>query len=159
VDWPLELDTHQVKVQHSVHINRPIGAVSSALATAPPGWLTNLIGPSPGVAGGALAGVGLRTKVSIELGEPETSGLWTEIPIAWQASYIRRMFPLMKGKIEIAPNEGRSTTLTVYGSYDPPPETVGAHLGTDLVRQVAESTVTELAESIAKRLDAMAGSY
>jgi hypothetical protein len=159
VDWRLELNTGHVIVQHSVHINRPIEAVSSSLANAPSGWLTNLVGPSPGVASGAIAGVGLRTKVSIELGDPVTSGMWTDIPIAWQASYIRRMFPLMKGKIEIAPNEGRSTTLTVYGSYDPPPETVGAHLGTDLIRQVAESTVAELAESIAKRLDAMASPY
>jgi hypothetical protein len=147
-----------VLFQHSVHINRPVEAVSSALAIAPRGWLPSLVGPDPGVAGEPIAGFGLRTKVSIELGDPVTSGPRTEIPITWQASYIRRLFPLMVGKIEVAPNEGRFTTLTVYGSYEPPPERVSAHLDEDLIG-VARATVKELAESIAKRLDAAAASY
>jgi hypothetical protein len=115
------------------------------------------MGPNPDVAGETIAGIGLRTKVSIELGDPVTSGIRTEIPITWQASYIRRLSPLMVGKIEVAPNEGRSTTLTVYGSYEPPPERVGAHLDEDLIG-VAKSTVKELAESIAERLDAAVAS-
>ena len=108
--------------------------------------------------GEAIAGIGLRTKVTIELGEPVTSGVWTEIPITWQASYIRRMFPLMVGKIEVAPNEGRSTTLTVYGSYEQPPERVGARLDEDLI-EVARATVKEVAESIAGHLEAAAAGY
>jgi hypothetical protein len=140
-------------IQHSVHIDRPIEAVSSALATAPPGWLPSLVGPAAGVEDEATAGMGLRTKVTIELGEPVTSGIWTEIPITWQATYFSRPFPLMSGKIEVAPNEGRSTTLTVYASYDSPPEHVGAHLSEDLIRRVARATVKEVAESIAGRLE------
>jgi hypothetical protein len=158
VDSLLALNTRGVVIQHSVHINRPVEAVSRALAMAPRGWLPSLVGPSPGVTGEAIAGIGLRTKVTIELGEPVTSGVWTEIPITWQASYIRRMFPLMVGKIEVAPNEGRSTTLTVYGSYEQPPERVGARLDEDLI-EVARATVKEVAESIAGRLDAAAESY
>ncbi|HXC79756.1 MAG TPA: SRPBCC family protein [Candidatus Acidoferrum sp.] len=146
-------------VQHSVHINRSIEAVRAALETAPEGWLPSLVGPSPSAAGESSADIGLRTKVSIELGAPTTTGLSTEIPITWQASYIGGPFPLMKGKIELAPNEGRSTTLTVYGSYDPPPERIGADLGESLIRQVAEANVKEVAESIARRLDAAAAAY
>jgi hypothetical protein len=97
--------------------------------------------------------MGVRTKVNIELGEPVTSGVWTVIPITWQAAYFSRPFPLMTGRIEVAPNEGRSTTLTVYGSYVPPPERVGAQLGEDLIGRVAKATVQEVAESIAKRLE------
>jgi hypothetical protein len=59
----------------------------------------------------------------------------------------------MSGKIEVAPNEGRSTTLTVYGSYDSPPERVGEHLSQDLIRRVARATVKEVAESIGRRLE------
>jgi hypothetical protein len=159
VDSLLELNTQPMLIQHSVHINRPIEAVSSALATAPPGWLPSLVGPSPGVAGEAIAEFGIRTKVSIELGEPVTSGMWTEIPITWQASSIKHLYPLMTGTIEVAPNEGRATTLTVYGSYDSPTERLGALLGEDLVRRVAEATVKEVAESIAKRLEEAAATY
>ena len=159
MDSIVELNTRQVLVQHSVHINRSIEAVSTALTNAPPGWLPSLVGPSPGVPDEAIFDIGLRTKVSIDLGEPVTSGMRTEIPINWQASYIRRLFPLMKGKIEVAPNEGRSSTLTVYGAYDSPPERIGAHLGEDAIHQVAQATVKELAESVAKRLDAAAAGY
>jgi hypothetical protein len=142
-----------VLIQHSVHIDRPIEAVSSALATAPPGWLPSLVGPGAGVDLEAMADMGVRTKVNIELGEPVTSGVWTVIPITWQAAYFSRPFPLMTGRIEVASNEGRSTTLTVYGSYVPPPERAGAQLGEDLIGRVAKATVQEVAESIAKRLE------
>jgi hypothetical protein len=153
VDSDPDRNTRVVLIQHSVHIDRPIEAVSLALATAPPGWLPSLVGPGAGVDVDAMAGMGLRTKVTIELGEPVTRGVWTEIPITWQAAYFSRPFPLMSGKIEVAPNEGRSTTLTVYGSYDSPPERVGEHLSQDLIRRVAKATVKEVAESIGRRLE------
>jgi hypothetical protein len=153
-----EINTHPVLVRHSVHIDRPIEAVSWALATALPGWLPGLIG-SHGGDGQAIPGMGLWAKVTVELGEPVTSRGWTEIPLTWQASHITMLFPLMVGKIEIAPNEGRLTTLTVYGSFESPPERVGSHLDEDLIRTVAQSNVEELAESIAQRLDAAAASY
>lgn len=146
-------------VQHSVHINRSIEAVRAALATAPAGWLPSLVGPSLSAAGESVADLGLRTKVSVELGPPMNSGMSLEIPITWQASYIGGPFPLMKGTIEVAPNEGRSTTLSVYGSYDPPTERIETYLGNTLIRQVAQANVEELAESIAKRLDAAAAAY
>lgn len=142
-----------------MHINRTIEAVRAALETAPAGWLPSLVGPSPSAAGESFADIGLRTKVSIEVGAPMISGMATEIPITWQAAYIGGPFPLMRGKIELAPNEGRSTTLTVFGSYEPPPERIGAYLGESLIRQVAKANVEELAESIARRLDAAAAAY
>jgi len=139
-----------------VHINRTVEAVRAVLATAPAGWLPSLVGPRPSAAGESFADIGLRTKVSIEVGAPMISGMSTEIPITWRASFIGGPFLLMKGKIEVAPNEGRSTTLTVFGSYDPPSERIGAYLGESLVLQAAEANVEELAESIAGRLDAAA---
>jgi hypothetical protein len=159
VDSSVELNTRPVRVQHSVHINRPIEAVRAALATAPAGWLASVASPGMSAAGESVADLGLRTKVSVELGAPMSSGMSIEIPITWQASYIGGPFPLMKGKIEVAPNEGFSTTLSVYGSYDPPPERVESYLGDSLTRSVAQANVEELAESIATRLAAAAAAY
>jgi len=107
----------------------------------------------------ALAALGVRKEVTIRLGEPVTSGWWTEVPITWQASYIGGPFPLMTGKLEVAPNEGPFTTLTVYGSYELAPEGVGPYLGEGLLRQVAQANVEEVAESIAWRLDSAAAAY
>jgi hypothetical protein len=153
VDSDPNRNTRIVLIQNSAHIDRPIEAVSSALATAPPGWLPSLVGPDAGGEFETTAGMGQRTKVTIELGDPVTSGVWTEIPITWQATYFSRPFPLMSGKIEVAPNEGRSTTLTVYGSYDAPPERAGEHLSEDVIRRVARAMVKQVAESIARRLE------
>lgn len=146
-------------VQHSIHIDRPVESVSAALAAAPSGWLSSLIGAAPSAAGQALAGLGVRKEVTIKLGEPVTSGWWTEVPITWQASYIKKMFPLMTGKIGMVPVAGGATTLTVCGSYEPPPKRIVGHLDEVLVHKVAEAIVKELAESIAERLDAAAATY
>lgn|SRR5487761_128406 len=148
-----------VLVQHSVHIDRPIQAVNAALAAAPSGWLPNLDGPAPRVASQALAGVGVREKVTVKLGQPVTSGWWTEVPITWQASYIERLFPLMTGKIGITPVAGGATTLTVCGSYEPPLRRLAGHLDEVLIYNVAAEIVIELAESVANRLDAAAATY
>jgi len=148
-----------VVVQHSIRIDRPVESVSAALAAAPTGWLPSLVGAAPGAAGKAIAALGVRKEVTIRLGEPVTSGWWTEVPITWQASYIQKMFPLMTGKIGIVPVAGRATTLTVCGAYEPPPKRIVGHLDEVLVYKVAEAIVKELAESVAERLDAVAATY
>jgi hypothetical protein len=45
------------------------------------------------------------------------------------------------------------TRLTVSGMYEPPLGRVGRQLDAAVMHKVAEATVQELAESIAKRLD------
>jgi hypothetical protein len=138
-------------VQHSIRVGRPIEEVSAALAAAPEGWLPSLVGPS--TAGNVIAGFGLRKKVTIKVGEPVTAGAWTEIPISWQASYIKKLFPLMTGSIQVDPIGDRATTLTVCGSYELPPGRLVEHLDDVLMHRVAEATVTELAKIVATRLE------
>ena len=60
----------------------------------------------------------------------------------------------MDGKVELAPVDAGVTRLTVSGMYEPPLGAVGKKLDEVLLRNVAQATVRELAESIAKRLDA-----
>ena len=59
----------------------------------------------------------------------------------------------MVGKVELAPVDGRVTRLTVSGMYQPPLGRIGEQLDDAIMHSVAEATVKELAESIAKRLD------
>jgi hypothetical protein len=138
--------------QHSIRIGRPIAEISAALAGAPDGWLPSLIGPSP--AGNVIAGFGLRKKVTIKVGKPVTAGPWTEIPVTWQASYIKKLFPLMTGSIQIEPIGDRATTLTVGGSYELSPGRLVEHLDDVLMQRVAEATVKELAEIVVTHLEA-----
>ena len=141
-------------VQHSVHIDRPIEAVSSALASGPRKWFPRLEGLRLAAVGSQEAGARIHTKVAVDVGEPVVTGGRTELPITWQAAYIQKLFPLMTGKVELAPFGAHITRLTVCGSYEPLVGSLGKQFDDALMRDVADATVKELAESIAKRLEA-----
>jgi len=136
-------------VQHSVHIDGPIDAVSRSLARAHDRWFPHLEGDESAVVGVSVAGIGFRKKVAVEVGEPIISGDWTEVPIRWQATSIQDLFPIMVGKVERAPVDVAVTRLTVCGMYQPPLRGLGKKLDDALMHRVAEATVKELAESIA----------
>ncbi|HEY8839832.1 MAG TPA: hypothetical protein VIO80_04150 [Candidatus Dormibacteraeota bacterium] len=142
-------------VQHSVHIGSPILAVSLALAKGSDEWFPHLEDPTLAAVGPRVAGIGIRKKVAVEFGEPVAAGSWTEVPISWKATSIHKLFPVMTGKIELAPVDGRNTRLTVSGMYEAPLGRLGKHLDDALMHTVAEGTVKDLAESIAERLDAL----
>jgi len=58
----------------------------------------------------------------------------------------------MNGRLEVAPVSKDETRLTVSGMYEPPLGRLGEELDKALMHNVAEGTVKELAESIAKKL-------
>jgi hypothetical protein len=148
-----EVDTLDVFVQHSVHIGLPIKAVRDALAAGPREWFPRFDGDSHAEVGPQVAGLGLRKKVAIEVGNPVTVGDSTEVPVTWQATFVQALFPVMTGKVELAPVDPRITRLTVSGMYEPPLGRLGKQLDEALMHRAAEATVKELAESIAKRLE------
>jgi hypothetical protein len=142
-----------VFVHHSIHIDRPILEVSVALARGSREWFPRLEEPSLAAVGPEFAGIGIRKKVAIEFGEPVASGSWTEVPISWKPTSAQKLFPVMTGKIELAPVDGGTTRLTVSGMYEAPLGRMGKHLDNALMHAVAEGTVKDIAGSIAKRLE------
>jgi hypothetical protein len=133
-------------VQHSVHIQRPVKDISAALLDSP----STLFPKSVGV---HIAGVPVRKRVDIKVGEPVKTSTWAVIPISWKATSIRKLFPVMNGKLEVAPSSKEETRLTVSGMYEPPLGRLGEQLDEALMHRVAEGTVRELAESLAKKLE------
>jgi hypothetical protein len=144
--------------KHSVHIAKPVLACTDALLSGPPKWFLDLGGKKTSKVGLHIAGIPVRKKVEVELGEPVKTATWTEIPLSWKATFPQKLFPMMTGKIELAPVDKNVTRLTVSGMYEPPLGRVGRQLDEALMHKVAEATVQELAESIAKRLDESAAS-
>lgn len=144
-------------VHHSVHVSSPIEVVSRSLASAHQTWFPRLGDDDNAAVGVRIAGVGFRKKVALEFGEPVTSGAWTEVPITWQATGIKELFPVMVGKVELAPVDVGVTRLTVCGMYQPPLGRLGKKLDDALLHRVAEATVKELAETIAVRLAVQIG--
>ncbi|HKW60373.1 MAG TPA: hypothetical protein VJR46_11545 [Candidatus Dormibacteraeota bacterium] len=132
-------------IQHTVHIRRPVGEVSEALLGSPSKWFPKSVGVH-------IAGVPVRKRVNVQFGEPVRTSTWAVIPISWNATSIQRFFPVMSGKVEVAPSSKDETRLTVSGMYEPPLGRLGEQLDEKLMHRVAEGTVRELAESIAQKL-------
>jgi len=68
------------------------------------------------------------------------------------------LFPVMVGKVELAPVDARTTKLTVCGMYEPPLGPLGRQLDNAFMHTVAEATISDLVQSIAERLDAAVSS-
>ncbi len=145
-------------VQHSVHVNRPIGECAAILAQSASSWFPGLDARSSASVGPKVAGIPVRKRVTVELGEPMKAGDWTNVPVAWKATGAKPLFPVMTGRIELVPVEKAVTRLSVSGMYEPPLGRLGQQLDEAVMHKVAEATVKDLAESIAKRLSGAAAS-
>jgi len=139
-------------IQHSVHINRPVKDCAAALAEAATSWFPRLKADKKTSVGMKVAGVPLRKGVTVEIGDPENAGDWTNVPLTWKATGLQALFPEMSGRVELVPVEKDVTRLTVSGMYEPPLGALGKQLDTALMHNVAEGTVKDLAEAIAKEL-------
>ena len=143
-------------IQHSVHVNRPIGECEAILAQSGSSWFPRLDAKSSASVGPRVAGIPVRKRVTVELGEPMKAGDWTNVPVTWKATGAQPLFPDMNGRIELIPVEKSVTRLNVSGMYEPPLGKLGRHLDEAVMHKVAEATVKDLAESIAKKLSGAA---
>ncbi len=139
-------------VQHTVHINRPVNECEAALAEAAPSWFPRLKANKKTSVGMKVSGVPLRKGVTVEIGKPMKAGDWTNVPLTWKATRLQALFPEMTGRVELVPVEKDVTRLTVSGMYEPPLGGLGRQLDETLMHNVAEGTVKDLAEAIAKEL-------
>jgi hypothetical protein len=140
-------------VQHSVHLNHPVKACQDAIAAGRDTWLPTSGEKHVSSVGIHVAGVPVRKRVVLEVGEPVNTAAWTVIPLSWRATFPQQLFPEMTGKIELAPTDKDVTRLTVSGMYQPPLGRIGEQIDEAVMHNVAEGTVKELAESIAHRLE------
>jgi hypothetical protein len=141
-------------VRHSVHIDQPIAACTEALMSGPRKWFPRLSGKDVGSVSVHIGGVPVRKRVVVTLGEPVKTATWTVIPLDWKATFPEHLFPKMTGRIELAPVDANVSRLTVSGMYEPPLGKLGKQLNETVMQGVADATVKDLAEAIAKRLAA-----
>lgn len=141
-------------VRHSVHIDHPVAACTEALISGPRKWFPRLSGKNVGSVGVHIAGVPVRKRVAVRVGEPVRTATWTVIPLDWKATFPEQLFPSMTGRIELAPVDKNVSRLTVSGMYEPPLGKLGKQLEETVMQGIADATVKELAEAIAKRIDA-----
>jgi hypothetical protein len=143
-------------VRHSVHVDQPFDRCAEAMQRSPREWFPRLATEAIASVGPNVAGVPIRKRVKVDIGEPVGAGSWLEVPVSWRPTSAGRFFPDMRGKVELAPVDASRTRLTVSCTYEPPLGEVGAGLDETVMHRVAEATMKELAESIAARLDKLA---
>jgi hypothetical protein len=94
-----------------------------------------------------IAGVDVGREIDITVGvahEVQAIALRptrTVIPIEWQAAESPRLFPLMKGQLEVYPLTSTETQLDFSGEYDPPLGVVGDAVDAVIGHRLAEASV------------------
>jgi len=139
-------------IRHSVHIDHPIGECTDALMSGASTWFPDLTDTNVGSVGAHIAGVQVRKRVVVTIGNPVNTATWTVIPLDWKATFPEHLFPTMTGRIELAPVDKDLSRLMVSGMYEPPLGKLGKELNKTLMQGVADSTIKELAQAIANRI-------
>jgi hypothetical protein len=88
----------------------------------------------PRTVGLHIAGIPVRKRVHLLIGEPERRATWAVIPVWWQPTFGRKLLPVMNGKLEVAPAGKDQTRLTMSGMYEPPLGRLGEQLDEALRR-------------------------
>ena|SRR5437763_11842249 len=145
-------------VRYFVELDLAFDVAEGALLGAPEDWI-------PGLAVGAssqgqrlLAEVGfgdgtrVEKLVLVELARPIRLESKILLPMRWEPAGDRGLFPTMDGDIELAPLGASRTQLAMTARYTPPFGMLGAMADRALLHRVAEATVRDLVERIARGL-------
>jgi len=139
-------------------MDQPAIEVRRQLLGPPERWLPSCVVSSLGerrylARVGFDAGIARVAKqVELTLGEPEAPGLWLVVPVAWRATGVGQLFPVLDGKLTVHSLGSRSSTLWMGAHYQPPLGPFGRELDAVALHNVAAATVRDFVEGIAARL-------
>jgi len=94
----------------------------------------------------------LTREVRVTLGTPHERGDALVIPLAWEPSGLRALFPVLDGDIELAPIGPGWCRVTLAASYVPPLGELGARVDHAFLHRVAASTVRSFLSRVATSL-------
>jgi hypothetical protein len=96
----------------------------------------------------------LSKNVEIDVGEPVTSPSRTWIPLSWRATGASALFPVLDGDLELAPLGTQLTQLSLNGRYQPPLGLLGKTIDKALLYRVAEATIKDFVDRLARAIEA-----
>jgi hypothetical protein len=133
--------------------------VVEALLTAPNEWLADVAQDSLGSGARLSADVGLnlgghrvQRHVDVSLGSPLELTRATIIPVQWVDHSRAALFPRLEADLEIASLGPRRSQLSTNVRYEPPFGPLGAIADRALLHRVAEATVKDFVDRVAKRV-------
>jgi hypothetical protein len=92
--------------------------------------------------------------VRLMVGRPVETDPGLVVPLVWEATGARILFPRMEGDLVLASLGPDLSQLTFRGSYRPPLGALGAAVDRTVLHRVAEASVRNFVERIAAQLTA-----
>ena len=92
-------------------------------------------------------------QVEVSAGTPRQTEGATLVPIRWHSASAAWLFPELDGQLEIAALGHTTTQLGISASYEPPLGLAGRIADRALLHRVAEVTIKNFLEGIAKRFE------
>lgn len=146
-------------IQDFADVDRPYCEVQTQFAGASE-WLSPLAsaasedGEALRMRIGPAWSAGLVTReVSVTLGPPRPRGDALSRSLAWRASELQSLFPLLEGDIELAPIGDDDCRISLAVVYTPPLGGLGARVDRALLHRVAASTVRSFISKVASNLE------
>lgn len=146
-------------LRYYVDLEVPFGDAEASLLTGPDAWVPGLLLDAEDQGHALLAEVGFAVdrkridrEVEITLGAPYRSGSMTRVPVTWRATERERLFPQLEADIEVAALGPSRTQLSIDARYRPPLALVGRALDRVLLHRVAEATMRDFVDRIARRI-------
>jgi hypothetical protein len=148
-----------VFVRYFAVVDRQFDDVVSEFEKGAFSWVASIAGAADDTGGRLLAELGFEVasrriarRIDVRLGDAVRQPRVILVPIEWRAARAAALFPELSGVIEIAGIGPRTTQVGLSGSYDPPFGLAGKLADRALMHRVAELTVKNFVDAVARRL-------
>ncbi len=150
--------------QQVVTIDYPHDIVVSALSDRDRRWTVALDGAGSDLlasVGVRVVGVPLYKRVQLTVGANALTirAGRTVLPVGWHAIGGVPLFPHMEGSLDVEAETLERTRITLSANYDPPLGALGRLLDRTLLRKLADSTMKDFLERVARELEAELARY
>jgi hypothetical protein len=147
-------------VRYFTVLDTPAEPLRMALIDRSPEWLSTVALLSDRHRGDLVSRVGiplsdhhsLSKVVRVRLGTATELGRTTMLPMSWEATGARGLFPVMEGDLELAPLGDGRAQLAMSARYRPPLGAAGRLADRAVLHRVAEATVKDFVDRVADRL-------
>lgn len=150
-------------VRYYLEVPRPFEEVEAALLASPEMWVPRLARAADDRAEVLMAELGigpqdgpLRKRAEISIGQPVQSATRTLLPMSWEATGPRALFPQFDADLEVAPLGPGLTQLSISARYRPPLGALGRVIDRVLLHRVAEAAVKNFLDRVGERVRAEA---
>jgi len=92
--------------------------------------------------------------VEIDVGAPVATDTRTWIAMAWRATGPSSLFPVLDAELEFASLGTQLTQLSLSARYQPPLGLVGRTIDKALLSRVAEATIKDFVDRLARAIEA-----